>query len=440
MKKHKYNIFPDSKGDDFKFLYADIELNGFDRSQPITVFEDAIIDGWSRYRACLDIGITPLYKQFKGTQIEAIEFVMRMNKRRNLNSGQWACIANEAEELVAILKSEAKERQVESGKDYGRGGTKVVEQIPQPLTLPEAAPVGQQIAQQVIPEKPQQPPKPQSKKKPKTAEVLAKSFNTNERYVRDTAKMKEETPEIFEKVKAGEITVTKAKKQIQIASTKEKIEKTLKAEIVNIPTVQCQDVQKFMDQFEDASINLLITDPPYSTDIEDIKAFAEGWLPMSLKKVKTTGYAFIFIGAYPAEVQAYLNTALPTQSLVWEYKNTLGNNPKDRYKLNYQSILFYKMPDAGKLNIEITNEQWAVQSINAPDGRQGDRYHTWQKPMELAERLIRHTTKEGDIVVDPFCCTGTFLLAASKLNRIAKGGDNSSDNLKIAIQRGCKYA
>ena len=73
------------------------------------------------------------------------------------------------------------------------------------------------------------------------------------------------------------------------------------------------------------------------------------------------------------------------------------------------------------LDCPLTAEQWAVQEINAPDGRQGDRYHAWQKPMEIAERFIRHSTKEGDRVYDPFACTGTFLLAAAKLGRKAYG-------------------
>jgi site-specific DNA-methyltransferase (adenine-specific) len=60
--------------------------------------------------------------------------------------------------------------------------------------------------------------------------------------------------------------------------------------------------------------------------------------------------------------------------------------------------------------------------------------------MELAERFIRHSTKEGDTVIDPFACTGTFLLAAAKLGRLAKGCDISQENIEIAIQRGCADA
>jgi len=228
------------------------------------------------------------------------------------------------------------------------------------------------------------------------------------------------------------------KKKSHIEKRKQAIEDTLKADLQNTPLVFHKDVTEFLKGVEDKSVDLLITDPPYSTDVEDINAFAAMWLPTALKKVKNTGFAFVCIGGYPVELLAYLSVAMPEQVLIWEYKNTLGNNPKDRYKLNYQAILFYRMEDAGALKIDITNEQWAVHSINAPDGRQGDRYHMWQKPIELAERLIRHTTNVGDKIIDPFCCTGTFLLAAAKMNRIAKGGDNSIENLKIAEQRGCE--
>jgi hypothetical protein len=188
--------------------------------------------------------------------------------------------------------------------------------------------------------------------------------------------------------------------------------------------------------------DLLLTDPPYSTDVDDLDKFIKSWHYRALDGVKPKGFAYIFIGAYPNELQAYLNAPLPEhitleQVLVWTYKNTLGNNPKGRYKQNYQAILFYRGIDAPDLDCPLTTEQWAVQEINAPDGRQGDRYHAWQKPMEIAERFIRHSTKPGDTVFDPFACTGTFVLAASKLGRIGIGVEVNHDNAQIAKDRGC---
>lgn len=189
---------------------------------------------------------------------------------------------------------------------------------------------------------------------------------------------------------------------------------------------------------------LLLTDPPYSTDVANIEGFAKSWLPKALDNVRDDGFAYVFIGAYPNELKAYLNIDPPShmelvQVLVWSYKNTLGNNPKDRYKQNYQACLFYRGKNAPALDCPMTNEQWAVQEINAPDGRQGDRFHAWQKPMEIAERFIRHSTKAGDMVFDPFACTGTFLLAAAKLGRKSFGIEINPENAEIAIERGCIY-
>lgn len=189
--------------------------------------------------------------------------------------------------------------------------------------------------------------------------------------------------------------------------------------------------------------DLLLTDPPYSTDVDDIDAFVDSWLYKALEGVKDTGFAYVFTGAYPDELRAYLAARTPPhmtleQVLVWTYKNTLGQNPKDRYKQNWQACLFYRGKDAPPLDCPLTNEQWSVQEINAPDGRQGDRYHAWQKPMEIAERFIRHSTKPGDIVFDPFACTGTFLLAAAKLGRKGIGFEIDHENARIAFERGCR--
>jgi site-specific DNA-methyltransferase (adenine-specific) len=43
--------------------------------------------------------------------------------------------------------------------------------------------------------------------------------------------------------------------------------------------------------------------------------------------------------------------------------------------------------------------------------------HPTQKPVELMKQLIRLTTKEGDLVLDPFCGSGTTAIACLELGR-----------------------
>lgn len=206
--------------------------------------------------------------------------------------------------------------------------------------------------------------------------------------------------------------------------------------------VSCQDALAFLAELKPASVDLLLTDPPYSTDISDVAGFSR-WIESALVALKPTGRAYICIGAYPIELLAYLERLRDlgwidrSQVLVWTYRNTLGPSPTHDYKLNWQAILYLRGVAASPLDCPVMLEQFSVQDINAPDGRLGDRYHAWQKPSELAERLVRHSTKPGDLVVDPFACTGTFLLAAAKLGRQAIGCDISAENLTIAEQRGC---
>jgi hypothetical protein len=277
-----------------------------------------------------------------------------------------------------------------------------------------------------------------------TAAKIAREQGVSERTVKRAAKFAKEVesdPDLYQALHERK-PVSKVKKQKQIEAAKQAVT-TATAESVQADAIAYHDkASEFGKRFAEQSVDLLLTDPPYSTDVSDVAAFARAWLPQFLQKVKSTGRAYVFIGAYPEEMKAYLNVEIPghvelRQILVWTYRNTLGQTPKDRYKLNWQAILYFCGIDSPALESPVTAEQWAVQDIVAPDGRQGDRFHLWQKPIEIAERFIRHSTKPGDTVIDPFTCTGTFLIAASKLGRNAYGADVSMENLNIAKERGC---
>jgi 16S rRNA G966 N2-methylase RsmD len=206
------------------------------------------------------------------------------------------------------------------------------------------------------------------------------------------------------------------------------------------------DALDFLKKLAPQSIDLITTDPPYMTDVPDIYAFAKSWVPLALSRLKPTGRAYICTGSYPKELNAYLNVLLAQEDfitddeLVWEYKNTIGPSPSHNYKRNWQVVFHIRGPEAPPLNCPVMTEQFSVWEINAPDGRLGDRYHAWQKPDELCERIIRHASKEGDLVVDCFAGTGSFLLAAAKLGRQAVGCEIDDEVLAIARERGCELS
>ena len=156
-----------------------------------------------------------------------------------------------------------------------------------------------------------------------------------------------------------------------------------KKEIEIMPEVVLMDCNDFLQSFLDDSIDLLLTDPPYMTDVPDIDKFTKSWLTLAIKKTKKTGRMLIFSGAYPEEIQAFLKVLLKQTKfivappLIWSYKNTLGVTPKMHHNLNYQLIWELYSKESAPLDISITGEMFSVQEIDAPDGRQGNRFHTW---------------------------------------------------------------
>ena len=402
-------LIPALSGDEFSQLEANILHDGI--REPLVVWNDTLIDGHNRYEIATKHGIEYETQSMDfASRDEAIRWII-LNQfgRRNLSAYDRSILALR---LKPIIAEKAKENLV-THTSIGYEGCHKCD-------------------------------KAQVDTKKELAKVAGVSHNTIAR----VEKIEQHaTPEIKEAVKSGEMSINQAyqatrreEKKVEVEQAKKKIaDEYKKAEMKAV--IHVGDCFSYTPK---EKYKLLLTDPPYSTDVTDIDKFAKSWLPKALGNVRDDGFAYVFIGAYPNELKAYLNIDPPShmelvQVLVWSYRNTLGNNPKDRYKQNYQACLFYRGKNAPALDCPLTNEQWAVQEINAPDGRQGDRFHAWQKPMEIAERFIRHSTKAGDMVFDPFACTGTFLLAAAKLGRKSFGIEIDPENAEIAINRGCVY-
>ena len=264
----------------------------------------------------------------------------------------------------------------------------------------------------------------------------------NPHYISDAKQVVYDAPDLAPQMRDGSLTLPKAKQRVRRR-------KTIAAAAKNaeeMPLSALVTLARWEDWLDGQSeCDLLLTDPPYSTDIEDIVAFVQSWLPAALAKVRPSGRAYVCIGAYPDELRAYLGTSVPehlilSQVLVWTYRNTLGPAPKFDYKQNWQAVLYFKGIEASPLDCPEMTEQFSVADINAPDGRMGDRWHAWQKPDQLAERFVRHATKPGDLVLDPFAGTGTFILAAARLGRRAFGCEPDPEVLRMAQERGCQVA
>ncbi|HCA4054074.1 TPA: site-specific DNA-methyltransferase, partial [Listeria monocytogenes] len=104
-------------------------------------------------------------------------------------------------------------------------------------------------------------------------------------------------------------------------------------------------------------------------------------------------------------------------------------NSKTKYKLDENGE-----PLIGKEKKGVPlSDVWNIPYLN-PKAKERTGYPT-QKPVLLLEQIIKLTTEENDIILDPFCGSGTTLVASKILKRRYIGIDQSKDAIKLAEER-----
>ena len=90
----------------------------------------------------------------------------------------------------------------------------------------------------------------------------------------------------------------------------------------------------------------------------------------------------------------------------------------------------YLPPDAGQL----PGDLWTDIDVVNSQAKERTGYPT-QKPLALLERVIKASSNEGDIILDPFCGCATACVAADRLNRRWVGIDISPKAAELVNMR-----
>ena len=260
----------------------------------------------------------------------------------------------------------------------------------------------------------------------------------------------------------------------------------------NIITGDCFEVLK---NIESNSIDMIYLDPPFFTQDKqelinidgNIYSFDDKWNSITeyllfleqrvieCKRIlKDDGTIFLHCDKHAVH---YLKIMLDDifgydnfiNDIIWSYKR--WSNSKNGLQNNHQNILYYSKNKKFKFNKIYTNyspttnidqillqrtrddknksiysdniceekkgvllgDVWDIPFLN-PKAKERVGYPT-QKPIILLERIINISTNENDIVLDPFCGSGTTCVAAKIMNRRFIGIDTSKEAIKIANNR-----
>lgn len=131
----------------------------------------------------------------------------------------------------------------------------------------------------------------------------------------------------------------------------------------------------------------------------------------------------------------YSNSDTPTfnvDDVRIPYSDDVLKSSASRYDKSYRSNKVYSGYRPNKRG-KHPEDWWAMQAI-MPSSKERVGYPT-QKPLALLERVIKASSNEDDVVLDPFCGCATTCVAAERLDRKWAGIDLSSTAAQLVQRR-----
>ena len=249
------------------------------------------------------------------------------------------------------------------------------------------------------------------------------------------------------------------------------IEKSIPTE--NLDKIHCKS-SEVMDDIPDYSVHLMVTSPPYNVkkeydedlSIDEYRTLLKTVFKETYKKLVTGGRVCINVANLGRKPYIPLHSYIIEDMLdigffmrgeiIWNKASSASPstawgswlsaaNPVLRdiheYILVFSKESFSRKRGDKKNTInkdefmEWTKSVWTFPAVSAKSIG-----HPAPFPEELPHRFIQLYSFEGDVILDPFCGSGTTCLAAAKDSRHYVGYDISEEYVNLASKRIKQYA
>jgi DNA modification methylase len=236
----------------------------------------------------------------------------------------------------------------------------------------------------------------------------------------------------------------------------------------NLDKIYCKS-SEIMDDVPDYSIHLMVTSPPYNVkkeydkdlSLNEYKALLKSVFAETYKKLVTGGRAcvnvanlgrkpYIPLHSYIIEIMLELGYLMRGE-IIWNKASSAS--PSTAWG-SWQSAANPVLRDIHEYILIFSKESFSRKRSHKKDTISKEEFLEWTKsvwtfpavsarsighpapfPEELPHRLIQLYTFKEDIVLDPFCGSGTACLVALKDGRHYIGYDIESEYVRIANQR-----
>jgi site-specific DNA-methyltransferase (adenine-specific) len=209
------------------------------------------------------------------------------------------------------------------------------------------------------------------------------------------------------------------------------------------------DAIDWLRDLQDASVDLIVTDPPYeslekhraigtTTRLKHSKASSNDWFEIFpnarfeelftelYRVLKKDRHLYLFCDQETMFVAKPIAEAAGFRfwkPLIWD-KQKIGMGY--HYRSRYELVLFF---EKGKRKLN---------DLSIPDIIEASRIHNGypaEKPVAVCETLIRQSTDLGELVIDPFMGSGSVGLAALTLKRQFMGNDSCDEAVRVSKAR-----
>jgi len=233
------------------------------------------------------------------------------------------------------------------------------------------------------------------------------------------------------------------------------------------------DCLEQLERLPDHCVDLVFADPPYnlsnggstcrsgrwapvdkgewdrSEGIGQDHVFVRAWLQACRRVLKPSGTLWVSgtqhviysVGFAMQELGFHL-----LNTVTW-YKPNASPNLSCRYFTHSSELLLWASPERGRRLTHTFNYQemkeenggkqmrdlWTIPTPGRQEKQHG--YHPTQKPLRLLERIVRASSCRGDVVLDPFCGSGTTGVAALLHGRRFIGVEQEPRYIELSRRR-----
>lgn len=418
-------LFPMMSAEELQGLADDIREHG--QREPVILYHGAVLDGRNRLLACELAGVEPRFVTVESEEVgDPIDFVLSLNRhRRHLTPAQVAVLIVDVSDMYAVAAAERASVGREAGREARWSGINVIPDHP----APERNPDGRALVQ------------------------AAKELGGGVSSASTMSSVKRAAPEVFAAVKSGAIErVTDAKRiaampaeqraevLVRVASGEEPrraVVSTQRASIVSAaegtPRSSAQYALHTCDleaaPIDDASVDVIITDPPYP---QEFLPCYEALGRLACRVLKPGASCLVMVG------QSYLPDVIA--ALI-------------RGGLRYHWTLAYLTPGGQavqvfprKVNTFWKPLLWFTNGAREHGGWIGDvtksvvndndkHAHDWGQSVSGMADIVSRLSAPSDTVLDPFCGAGTTGVAALSLGRKFIGVDIDAAHIATSAAR-----